>query len=97
MYVQQVSSLTGISSQDRFTGLVVSENLTEIKKDSDKNVAELLVKEGQDVQEGDPLFSYDTDQLQLNADKLDLEREQLSAASATTTPGSASWSGSGTR
>ena len=80
VYVQQVSSLTGISSQDRFTGLVVSENLTEIKKDSDKNVAELLVKEGQDVQEGDPLFSYDTDQLQLNADKLDLEREQLSAS-----------------
>ena len=80
VYVQQVSSLTGISSQDRFTGLVVSENLTEIKKDSDKEVAELLVKEGQDVQEGDPLFSYDTDQLQLNADKLDLEREQLSAS-----------------
>ena len=80
VYVQQVSSLTGISSQDRFTGLVVSENLMEIKKDSDKEVAELLVKEGQDVQEGDPLFSYDTDQLQLNADKLDLEREQLSAS-----------------
>lgn len=76
VYVQQVSSLTGISSQDRFSGLVVSENLMEIKKDSDKEVAELLVKEGQDVQEGDPLFSYDTDQLQLNADKLDLEREQ---------------------
>ena len=80
VYVQQVSSLTGISSQDRFSGLVVSENLMEIKKDSDKEVAELLVKEGQDVQEGDPLFSYDTDQLQLNADKLDLEREQLSAS-----------------
>ena len=82
VYVQQVSSLTGISSQDRFSGLVVSENLTEIKKDSDKEVAELLVKEGQDVKEGDALFSYDTDQLQLNADKLDLEREQLSASVA---------------
>ena len=80
VYVQQVASLTGVSSQDRFSGLVVSENLTEIKKDSDKQVAELMVKEGQDVQEGDPLFSYDTDQLQLNADKLDLEREQLSAS-----------------
>ena len=80
VYVQQVSSLTGVSSQDRFSGLVVSENLTEIKKDSDKQVAELMVKEGQDVQEGDALFTYDTDQLQLNADKLDLEREQLSAS-----------------
>ena len=80
VYVQQVSSLTGVSSQNRFSGLVVSENLTEIKKDSDKQVAELMVKEGQDVKEGDALFTYDTDQLQLNADKLDLEREQLSAS-----------------
>lgn len=80
VYVQQVSSLSGVSSQDRFSGLVVSENLTEIKKDSDKQVAELMVKEGQDVKEGDALFTYDTDQLQLNADKLDLEREQLSAS-----------------
>lgn len=80
VYVQQVSSLMGVSSQDRFSGLVVSENLTEIKKDSDKQVAELMVKEGQDVKEGDALFSYDTDQLQLNADKLDLEREQLSSS-----------------
>lgn len=80
VYVQQVSSLTGVSSQDRFSGLVVSENLTEIKKDSDKQVAELMVKEGQDVKEGDALFSYDTDQLHLNADKLDLEREQLSSS-----------------
>ena len=80
VYVQQVSSLTGVSSQDRFSGLVVSENLTEIRKDSDKQVAELMVKEGQDVKEGDALFTYDTDQLQLNADKLDLEREQLSSS-----------------
>ena len=80
VYVQQVSSLNGMSSEDRFSGLVVSENLTEVKKDSDKQVAELLVKEGQDVKQGDPLFSYDTDQLQLAADKLDLEREQLNSS-----------------
>lgn len=80
VYVQQVSSLSVTSGADKFSGLVVSENLTEVKKDSDKQVAELLVKEGQDVKEGDPLFSYDTDQLQLSADKLDLEREQLSAS-----------------
>ena len=80
VYVQQVSTLTGISNGGRFNGMVVSDNITEIKKDADKTVAELLVKEGQDVSEGDPLFSYDTDQLQLAADKLDLEREQLSAS-----------------
>lgn len=80
VYVQQVSVLSGISSTDKFSAMVVSENITEIKKDSDKDVSELLVKEGQDVKEGDPLFTYDTDQLQLAADKLDLEREQLNSS-----------------
>ena len=80
VYVQQVSALSGISSQDHFSGMVVSDNITEIKKDSDKSVSKLHVKEGQDVKEGDPLFTYDTDQLQLAADKLDLEREQLNAS-----------------
>ena len=80
VYVQKISNINGVSSGERFSGIVVSENLTEVKKDSDKEVAELLVKEGQDVQEGDPLFSYDTDQLQLSADKLDLEREQLNSS-----------------
>ena len=80
VYVQQVSVLSGISSTDRFSAMVVSENITEIKKDSDKDVSELHVKEGQDVKEGDPLFTYDTDQLQLAADKLDLEREQLNSS-----------------
>ncbi len=80
VYVQQVSVLSGISSQDHFSGMVVSDNITEIKKDSDKSVSKLHVKEGQDVKEGDPLFTYDTDQLQLSADKLDLEREQLNSS-----------------
>ena len=96
VYVQQVSVLSGISSTDKFSAMVVSENITEIKKDSDKDVSELLVKEGQDVKEGDPLFTYDTDQLQLAADKLDLEREQLNS-SMTMTPRSATWSGTGIR
>ena len=80
VYVQQVSVLSGVSSTDRFSAMVVSDNITEIKKDSDKSVSELHVKEGQDVKKGDPLFTYDTDQLQLAADKLDLEREQLSSS-----------------
>ena len=80
VYVQKVSSLTGISSSDRFSGMVVSENVTEIKKDQDKNVAELSVREGQDVKEGDPLFTYDTEQIQLTLDKQELELEQLNAS-----------------
>ena len=80
VYVQSVKDLTGmggIAPGDRFAGLVVSENVAEIQKDGDKTIEELLVREGDDVKEGDPLFSYDMEQLQLTLDKQKLEKEQL--------------------
>lgn len=83
VYVQSVevlASMGGIAPGDRFTGLVVSENVTEIKKDDDKTVEELLVKEGDDVKQGQALFSYDTEELQLTLDKQRLEVEQLNAS-----------------
>ena len=82
VYVQSIASLMsmgGIAPGDRFAGVVVSENVTEIKKDADKSVKELLVKEGDDVTEGQALFSYDTDQLQLDLDRQKLELDQLYA------------------
>ena len=82
VYVQSVRDLAGmatLAANDRFGGLVVSENVAEVHKDSDKTIAELLVHEGDDVTEGQELFSYDTDQLQLNLDKQRLELEQLQA------------------
>ena len=85
VYVQSVADLMdvgGIAPGDRFAGVLVSENVSEIQKDSDKTVAELLVKEGDDVTEGQALFSYDTDQLQLTLDRQKLEQEQLKAAIA---------------
>lgn len=83
VYVQSVevlSNMGGIAPGDHFLGLVVSEHVSEIKKDSDKAVKELLVKEGDDVKEGQELFSYDTDELQLNYDKKCLELDQLKAS-----------------
>ena len=82
VYVQKVSdlaSLGGIAPGDRFAGIVVSENVCEIQKDMDKTVDELFVQEGDDVTEGQELFAYDTEQLQLNLDKQSLELEQLNA------------------
>ena len=55
VYVQSVAELAalgGIAPGDRFAGLVVSENVAEIQKDSDKVIGELLVREGDDVTEG---------------------------------------------
>ena len=83
VYVQSVQDLMdvgGIAPGDRFAGVLVSENVCEIQKDQDKTVSELLVKEGDDVTEGQALFSYDTDQLQLTLDRQKLELEQLKAA-----------------
>ena len=82
VYVQSVkdlSSLGGIAPGDKFPGMVVSENVTEIQKDQEKVIEALHVKEGQDVVEGQELFTYDMDQLQLALDKQRLELEQLKA------------------
>jgi len=82
VYVQSVADLSGmggIAPGDRFAGLVVSEHVAEIEKDGERTIEELLVKEGDDVKEGQALFSYDTQELQLNLDKQRLELEQLTA------------------
>lgn len=83
VYVQKVSDLAqmgGMGAADRFSGIVVSESVTEIKRDSEKTVETLLVKQGDDVVEDQPLFSYDTDELQLALDKQRLELEQLESS-----------------
>ncbi len=82
VYVQSVAELAGlggIAPGDRFAGIVVSENVAEVNRDNDKTIEELKVKAGDDVQEGQLLFSYDTEQLQLTLDKQRLEQEQLEA------------------
>ena len=83
VYVQSVERLAamgGIAPGNRFLGLVVSEHTAELTRDADKTIAELLVKEGDDVKEGQALFSYDTEELQLNLDKKNLELEQLKSS-----------------
>ncbi|MGM9591037.1 MAG: efflux RND transporter periplasmic adaptor subunit [Faecousia sp.] len=83
VYVQSVRDLAamgGIAPGDRFAGMVVSEHVAEIQKDGEKTISELFVKEGDDVKEGDPLFSYDMEELQLTLDKQKLEKEQLIAS-----------------
>lgn len=83
VYVQSVADLTqmgGIAPTDKFSGIVVSENVTEITKDDDKTIEELFVHEGQDVREGQKLFAYDTEQLQLTLEKQQLQLQQLESS-----------------
>lgn len=76
--VQSVSMITGIGSVgmvDRYAGMVVSGETAEIQKDENKTILEVYVEEGDMVEEGDILFAYDTEALQLDLDKLYLEKE----------------------
>lgn len=83
VFVQKVGNLSdmgGLAPYDRFPGIVVSENTTEVEKDSEMTIEERFVREGDDVKAGQQLFIYDTQQMQLNLDKQKLEMEQLDAS-----------------
>lgn len=62
---------------DRYAGMVVSENVVQIQRDSTKTVEEVYVEVGQEVQAGDKLFSYDSDALELELEKTQLEVEKM--------------------
>ncbi|MBE6946414.1 MAG: efflux RND transporter periplasmic adaptor subunit [Ruminococcaceae bacterium] len=80
VYVENVGIIAdggAIAAHDRFAGLVVSENLTEIWRDSAQTVAEIYVEQGQDVNQGELLFAYDSEAMSLSMSKLELERDRL--------------------
>ena len=78
--VVRVDSLTGAALvADQFAGVVVSDSSVTVACESGKTVAELLVKEGEKVTEGQKLFSYDSDELELSLDKQELDLDRLEA------------------
>lgn len=78
--VERVDRLTAVATAaEKFSGVVVSDNAVTVAKEADKKVKELLVKEGDQVREGQKLFSYDTDELNLTLDKQELEQDRLEA------------------
>ena len=78
-YVDSVAAVTGVGGatgvQNRFTGVVESQETKDYKKNSDKKIKEIYVEVGQDVSVGTPLFEYDTEEtaLELAQAKIDLE------------------------
>lgn len=78
--VVRVDSLTGAAlAVDQFAGVVVSDSSVTVASESDKTIAELLVKEGEKVSAGQKLFSYDSDELELSLDKKELDQDRLEA------------------
>ena len=80
VYVNTVKALTNLGTgngmENRYAGVVESENTWKVEKNSEKTVKEVYVEVGQEVQVGTPLFSYDTEKFQsdLEQAQLDLER-----------------------
>lgn len=69
-------ALDGANSQ-RFAAMVVNESVQNIQRDSAKTIAECYVKVGQEVKAGDKLFTYDSEALELELEKQQLELEKL--------------------
>ncbi|MBQ2920236.1 MAG: hypothetical protein IJE58_03545 [Oscillospiraceae bacterium] len=76
--VEQAGMLTtAATSSDKFAGVVVSENVVEIERDTEKQIEELYVSVGDEVRINEKLFEYDTDTLSLTVDKQELELDKL--------------------
>lgn len=79
VYVTPVSSITGAltDTDPRYSGLVEPQKITNINKDDTRTVSDVLVTEGDQVNIGDVLFSYDTGEIDLSIRQVQLELEGI--------------------
>ena len=81
--VQSVGLITGIGSvglADRYAGMVTAGETLGVEKDEQMQVKEVLVAVGDNVEEGQTLFTYDTETISLDLEKGKLELEQMKAS-----------------
>lgn len=83
MPIRDVKSAANTVSDLQFSGVVEPQETKEIKLDTSKKVADVAVKEGDHVNAGDPLFTYDVEsmQLELQQGNVDIERMENEIAS----------------
>ncbi|MCD8348119.1 MAG: efflux RND transporter periplasmic adaptor subunit [Lachnospiraceae bacterium] len=83
VYVEKVSVITGYGSGmgvvDRYSGEVEAQATLEIKLDSNRTVDECYVEVGDIVEEGQELFSYETqeEEDQIAQNEIEIERKQM--------------------
>lgn len=82
VYVDLVSTITGFGSGnglvDRYGGEVEPQDTLQVKLENDRTVKECYVKEGDEVEEGQRLFTYDTqdDEDKLAQAQIDIEKAE---------------------
>lgn len=79
VYVELVSSLnsSGSGSQNRYSGVVEAQETWEVNKESEREVKEVFVKEGDTVEQGTPLFEYDMEEAKTEVQQAELELEGM--------------------
>lgn len=75
VYVDSVANITGsmYTGSNRYMGIVESQEVKGVQKDSDKKVKEIFVEVEDVVKTGDKLFEYDTEEMNLKLKQLELE------------------------
>lgn len=79
-YVESVAELTGGSNaglQNRYSGVVESQETWDVNRNTEQTVKEIFVEEGSEVEEGTPLFEYDTNDMSLQLSQAKLELEEI--------------------
>lgn len=81
VYVEKVSKIMNLSTgvENRYNGVVESQNAYEVDADSSRSIKEILVEVGDTVEEGTPLATYDTSEVEMQIKLAELDLEGLQA------------------
>ena len=79
VYVEKVSKImnTYTGNTNRYNGIVESQDSYEVNVDSSRTIKEILVKVGDEVEEGQTLVTYDTSDLEMQVKQAKLELEGI--------------------
>ena len=67
LYAESVGKMTNTDmSQNRFAGVIEAQNALNINLENNQTVKEIFVTQGQTVEVGTELFSYNTDEISMN-------------------------------
>lgn len=79
VYVEKVSKIMNQSSglQNRYNGIVETQDTYQVNVDSSRTIEEVLVKVGDTVEEGQELIRYDTSEIEMQIKQAQLELEGI--------------------
>lgn len=80
VYVDTVAAIMGEEgdgSGNRYAGVTESKQSWQVNLDAGNSVGKVLVAVGDSVKKGDPLFTYDTNQLSENKEQAEIELQRL--------------------